>query len=110
MRKRKDSHEWVKIDKNLATVGITAYAKKEIGEIVNIELPEVGKEVKAHEEVCIIESTKSAIDVYCPLSGKIVAVNRKLIDNISLINTSPENEGWLFKIEVTDLDELEGLK
>jgi glycine cleavage system H protein len=110
MKKCKDSHEWVKIDKNLATVGITAYAKKEIGEIVNVDLPAVGKVVKAKEEVCVIESTKSAIDVYSPVSGKIVEVNRELIDNLSLLNTSPEKEGWLFKIEATDLIELEGLK
>lgn len=110
MKKSKDSHEWVKIDKNLATVGITAYAKKEIGEIVNVDLPIVGKVVKAQEEVCIIESTKSAIDIYSPISGKIVEVNNKLIENVSLINSSPEKDGWLFKIESTNLKELEDLK
>ena len=110
MKKCKDSHEWVKIEKNIAIVGITAYAKKEIGEIVNVELPKVGKMVKAQEEVCIIESTKSAIDVYSPVSGKIVEVNNRLIENISLINFSPEKEGWLFKVEAADLKELEGLK
>lgn len=110
MKRKKKSHEWIEIENNLATVGITAYAKKEIGEIVNVDLPKIGQKVRAKEEVCVVESTKSAIDIYSPLSGKIAEVNSGLIEDVDLINRSPEKEGWLFKIEVTDLKELEGLK
>lgn len=109
MIKKNESHEWIKVEKNIVTVGISSYAKKEIGEIVNVALPTLGKKIKANEEVCVIESTKSAIDIYSPVSGRIVEVNSELIDNLSLINESPENEGWLFKVEVEDIKELEGL-
>ena len=100
-------HEWVKVNKTVATVGLLLYAKKEIGEIVNIRLPKVGKKVKKDESICILESMKSAIDIYAPISGKIVAVNEKLKSDLNLINQDPENEGWLFKIESTDVQELE---
>jgi glycine cleavage system H protein len=110
MKRKKKSHEWIEIENDLATVGITAYAKKEIGEIVNVALPKIGQKVSAEEAVCVVESTKSAIDIYSPLSGKIAEVNSALIEDVDLINRSPEKEGWLFKIEVTDLKELEGLK
>jgi glycine cleavage system H protein len=110
MKKEKESHEWIIIEDNIATVGITAYARKEIGEIVNLDLPKVGRKVRLGEEICVIESTKSAIDIYSPLSGKIVEVNGALIKDVGLINRSPEKEGWLFKIEATDLKELEGRK
>jgi glycine cleavage system H protein len=95
---KNDTHEWIKIEKEIGIVGISAYAKNEIGEVVNIQLPKVGRIVKAHEEVCILESAKSAIDVSSPVSGKIVEVNEKLKKNLRLINEKPESEGWLFKI------------
>lgn len=98
---KNDTHEWIKIEGDIGTVGISAYAKNEIGEIVNIQLPKVGRTVEAHEEVCILESAKSAIDVTSPVSGKIVEVNEKLKKNLQLINEDPEKEGWLFKISIT---------
>jgi glycine cleavage system H protein len=105
-----NSHEWINIEKDIVTVGITAYALKEIGEIVNVELPEIGSMVKAKEDICVLESVKSAIDIYSPVSGKIVDTNKKLEEDISILNGDPENKGWLFKIECMDLKELKELK
>ena len=102
-----NSHEWVKVSGNIATVGISSYAIEQIGEIINIKLPKKGKEVKKSEEICVIESTKSAIDIHSPLNGKIIDVNKELLSNISLINNDPENKGWLFKVEAKDINELE---
>jgi len=104
---KKETHEWIKIEGNIGTVGISASAKEEIGEIVNLELPKVGKTVKAHEEVVVLESAKSAIDISSPVSGKIVAVNKKLEKNLALINEKPESDGWLYKIEISNLPEME---
>lgn len=103
------SHEWIKVEDLTGTVGITAYAKKELGDIVFVELPKVGSFVKMGEEVCVLESTKAAADVYAPVSGKIVAVNDKLKESLSELNTSPETAGWLFKIELSDLKDLDAL-
>ncbi len=104
---KREMHEWVKIEGNIATVGISRDAKEEIGEIVNLELPKIGRVVKAHEEVCVLESAKSAIDVSSPVAGKIVEVNQKLKKSLDALNKKPEGEGWLFKIEVKTLSEME---
>lgn len=99
------SHEWIVLDGKVGTVGITDYAQKELGEVVYIELPEVGKKVEAGEEVCVLESTKAASDVYSPVSGKILAVNAALKERPSHINQSAESTAWLFQIELTRPDE-----
>lgn len=106
-----ESHEWVELnsDNGIATVGVSNYAQKELGEIVYVELPEVGKEVKAGAEAAVLESTKAAADVYAPISGIIVAVNTKLNSASELVNQSPEKEGWLFKIKMTKPEELNNL-
>jgi len=104
-----DSHEWIKIEGQMGMVGITKYAQKELGEIVHIELPKVGKVVEAGDEVAVLESTKAAADIYSPVSGKIVSTNDRLRENLSLINEYPEGEGWLFKIQLEDKRELEEL-
>lgn len=104
-----ESHEWILVDRNVGTVGVTEYAQKELGEIVYVELPEVGKNVKAGEEAAVLESTKAAADIYSPVSGKIIAVNEALANASELINQSPEDKGWIFKIELFAPDELEGL-
>jgi glycine cleavage system H protein len=101
------SHEWIHVEEDIATVGITAYAQKELGETVYIELPKLGKKIKAGEEIAILESTKAAADVYSPVSGEIIAINDALKENVNLLNLSPEKEGWLFKILVSDLKELD---
>ncbi len=106
-----ESHEWIELEgnDNVAAVGVTDYAQKELGEIVYVELPEVGKTVKGGEEAAVLESTKAAADVYSPASGMIVAVNERLKSNSELINHSPEKEGWIFKLKLTNPGELKNL-
>lgn len=107
-----ESHEWLQIkpkEGNIATVGITDYAQRELGEIVYIELPKVGQKVKAGQETCVLESTKAAADVYAPISGKIVAVNEDVRLAPSTINRAAESSGWLFQIEPSHPKELDHL-
>jgi glycine cleavage system H protein len=105
-----DSHEWLKLEEtNLARVGITDYAQKELGDIVYVELPIVGKVVQAKQEISVLESTKAAADIYSPVSGTIVEINQKLQAAPELINQSPENEGWIYKISLSDLAESNAL-
>lgn len=101
-----ESHEWIKLDGKIGTIGITKEAQKELGEIVFIELPKIGDKLKVKEEFCVLESTKAAIDVCAPASGKVVDVNEMLKRNPSLINQDAEGEGWLCKIELLDPEEL----
>jgi glycine cleavage system H protein len=104
-----DSHEWIQVDGDLGRVGITSHAQKELGDIVYLELPEVGLKVKAGEEVVILESTKAAADIYAPVSGEIVAVNEAIRNSPELLNESPEQAGWLFQIRLSNPRELDGL-
>jgi glycine cleavage system H protein len=104
-----ESHEWIKVEEGIGTVGITHYAQKELGEVVYVELPSVGKHVKAGEEIAVLESTKAAADIYTPVSGEIVEINQKLCDFIHYINSSAESEGWLFRIKLANPGELDQL-
>ena len=104
-----DTHEWINLDGDIGTVGITDYAQKELGDIVYIELPTIGAAVKASQEAVALESTKAAADVYSPVSGTIVEVNNKLAEQTELVNNAPEGEGWLFKVKLKDLQELNAL-
>jgi glycine cleavage system H protein len=104
-----ESHEWVQLEGKIATIGITDHAQKELGEIVYIELPQIGHSVKAGQEVCVLESTKAAADVYAPISGKIVEVNSELKSHPGQINQSAESKSWLFKIEVSNSKEFDHL-
>lgn len=104
-----DSHEWIYIENSIGKVGVSAYAKRELGEIVYVELPKIGQEVTAGAEVAVLESTKAAADIYSPVSGRIVKVNEQVKKDVSLINTSPESTGWLYEIELHDLSELDQL-
>ena len=101
-----DSHEWIKLDASLGTVGITRYAKDELGEIVYVQLPSVGQILKQGEEAVVLESTKAAADIYAPVSGEVIAVNEALQREI---NSSPEDAGWLFKIRLTHASEYDAL-
>lgn len=92
-------HEWIKIEGNTATVGITEFAQSELGELVFVDLPAAGKAVKSHATMCVVESTKAASDVYAPLSGSVKAVNAALADNPSLVNSKPYEDGWMVKLE-----------
>lgn len=101
-----ETHEW--LDEQ-GKVGITPHAQKELGDIVYVELPKVGSTVKTGDQVAVLESTKAAVDVYSPVSGKIVEINEKLKEDSGLINSSPEKEGWIFKIELENLTEKNAL-
>jgi glycine cleavage system H protein len=104
-----DSHEWIRVEEGIGTVGITDHAQKELGEVVYIELPSVGKHVQAGDEIAVLESTKAAADIYSPVSGEIIEINQKLGDFIHHINASAEQEGWLFKIKLSDKNETDKL-
>lgn len=104
-----ETHEWIIVDGQIGTVGVTEYAQQELGEIVYVELPKVGKQIKKGDEAAVLESTKAAADVYSPASGTIVAINTELNHASELINKSAENKGWLFKLELADSKELDEL-
>ncbi|ACI19045.1 glycine cleavage system protein GcvH [Dictyoglomus thermophilum] len=108
-RKYSKDHEWAKLEGNIAIIGITYHAQEELGDIVHIDLPEVGKEVKQNEVLAVVESVKSASDVYSPLSGKVVEVNENLKTKPELINEDPYNAGWIVKLELSDPKEYESL-
>ena len=103
------THEWVSLNGKTATVGITDHAQKEISDVVFVELAKVSRDAKQKESVMVIESVKAAFDIYTPLSGRITAVNEKLTGKPELVNQSPYENGWLFKIECSDLGELSSL-
>ncbi|WP_043361052.1 glycine cleavage system protein GcvH [Belnapia sp. F-4-1] len=95
-------HEWVRADGDAATIGITDHAQNALGDVVFVDLPEVGREVAAGEAIAVVESVKAASDVYAPIAGRIVEVNSALTDDPGLINREPTGEGWFFKIEPAD--------
>ena len=104
------SHEWVRrLEDNIFEVGITDFAQQALGDVVYIELPEVGQDVTASEECCAVESVKAASDIYAPLSGEIVEVNETLDDEPEKLNESPYADGWMFKIKATEISELDAL-
>ena len=103
------SHEWARLDGDVVTVGITDHAQEALGDLVYVELPEVGDTVAAGDEAGVVESVKAASDIYAPVSGEVIAVNEALGDTPEIINTDPYNEGWIYKIRVTDVSELDNL-
>lgn len=102
-------HEWVKIEGNVAVVGITEYAAEQLGDVVHVELPEVDAEYGKEGAFGVVESVKSVSDVFAPLSCKIVEINEDLTDNPGIINHDPYGEGWIVKVEMTEPGELDGL-
>ena len=103
------SHEWVRLDGDVATIGITDHAQTALGDVVFVDLPEVGREVGANEACAVVESVKAASDVYAPLAGRVVEANERLSEDPGLVNRDPTGEGWFYKLEVADaaaLDEL----
>lgn len=97
-----DSHEWVKVDDNTVIVGISDHAQNELGEVVFVELPAIGDEFVSGDEAAVVESVKAASEVYTPLSGEVIEVNEALEENPELVNTSPYEDGWFFKLRVSD--------
>ena len=104
-----NEHEWVRLDKDTAIIGITDYAQKELGDIVFVELPEVGKQLRQGDPLGTVESVKAVSDVYSPVSGEVIEVNSRLQAEPELINRDPHGEGWIVKVKVTDPAELEKL-
>jgi glycine cleavage system H protein len=95
-------HEWVEVADGVATIGVTAYAAEQLGDVVFVELPEVGKAVKVGDNLAVVESVKAASDVYAPLGGEVVAVNDVLTDEPETVNAEPESGGWFAKLKLSD--------
>ncbi len=103
------SHEWVKVEGNVATIGITDHAQHELTDVVFVELPAVGRKVKAGEACAVVESVKTASDIYSPVSGEIVEVNQAVVDQPALVNIDPYSGGWFYKLKLADPGELNQL-
>ena len=97
-----NTHEWIKIDDDAVIVGISDHAQSELGDVVFVELPAIGDEFVSGDEAAVVESVKAASEVYTPLSGEVIEVNEVLEENPELVNTSPYEDGWFFKLKVTD--------
>ena len=108
-KKFSKQHEWVSVEGDVATIGITKHAAEMLGDIVFVELPEKGKNVEKEGQVGVVESTKAASDVYTPISGKVVENNQSIVDDPSKINSDPENEGWFFKLKIKNKSEIDTL-
>lgn len=104
-----DEHEWIDVDGDTATVGITDYAQGQLGDIVFVELPQTGSQVKKGKDAAVVESVKAASDVYAPITGEVTEANGALEDDPALVNSAPEGEGWFFKLTIADESELDGL-
>jgi glycine cleavage system H protein len=102
-------HEWVSVDGDVATVGITDFAQGQLGDVVFAEVPEAGRAITRGGEAAVVESVKAASDVYAPVSGTVTEGNQALVDTPDLINSDPEGAGWFFKLTLSDKDELGGL-
>lgn len=102
-------HEWVRLEGDVAVMGITTYAAKQLGDVVFVELPGIGKSFAKGADMAVVESAKAASDVYAPVSGEVVAVNDAIVSNPQLVNDGPQGEGWFVKLKVKDAGEIEGL-
>jgi glycine cleavage system H protein len=102
-------HEWVRVEGEIATIGISEYAQEQLGDVVFVELPSVGADVEAGGDAAVVESVKAASEVYAPVTGKIVEVNGDLEESPALVNESAEGDGWFWKMELADPDELDEL-
>jgi glycine cleavage system H protein len=102
-------HEWVRVDGDTATVGISDHAQEQLGDIVFAEVPETGKRLSKGQEAAVVESVKAASDVYAPVSGEVIEGNQAVADDPALVNNDPEGEGWFFKLKLENPGELEGL-
>jgi glycine cleavage system H protein len=102
-------HEWIRVEGDTATVGITDHAQEQLGDIVFVEVPEAGKRVSKGQEAAVVESVKAASDVYAPVSGEITEGNQAIADDPALVNSDPEGQGWFFKLKLDNTSELDGL-
>lgn len=104
-----EDHEWIKVDGDTGTIGISPYAAKQLGDVVFVELPEIGREMDKGDEAAVVESVKAASEVYAPIGGEVVEVNEALEDAPETVNASPDGDGWFLKIKIADASELETL-
>lgn len=102
-------HEWVRVDGDTATVGITDFAQGQLGDVVFVEVPQPGRQVAKGGEAAVVESVKAASDVYSPVGGEVIEGNQALVDDPALVNSDPEGEGWFFKLRLADSEELDDL-
>ena len=102
-------HEWIKLDGDVATIGITQHATEMLGDIVFVELPEIGSSVAKDGNAGVVESTKAASDIYTPVSGEIIENNQSIVDDPAKVNSDPENEAWFFKLKITNKSEMDSL-
>jgi glycine cleavage system H protein len=102
-------HEWIRVEGDTATVGITDFAQGQLGDVVFVEVPEAGRQVSKGGEAAVVESVKAASDVYAPVTGEVVEGNQALAEDASLVNSDPEGTGWFFRLRLSDPSELEGL-
>ncbi len=102
-------HEWIRVDGDTATVGITNYAEQQLGDVVFVDIPDIGDTFHMGDDVCVVESVKAASDIYAPISGEIIAANTDLESDPALINTAPTTDGWIFKMKIADASEIDGL-
>ena len=108
-KKFSKKHEWVSIENDVATIGITKHATELLGDIVFVEVPEAGQSVEKEGQTAVVESTKAASDVYSPISGEIMEGNKAIVDDPSSVNTDPEGASWFFKLKIKDKDEFDSL-
>ena len=104
-----DQHEWARLEGEITTVGISDYAQERLGDIVFVELPEIGTETKKGEAFCVVESVKAASDIYAPMSGEVTAINKNIEDHPELVNQAPYGDGWLVRIKVSDTAQIDDL-
>lgn len=104
-----DEHEWIEVEGDTATVGITDYAQGQLGDIVFVELPQPGTQIARGKDAAVVESVKAASDVYAPITGEVTETNAALEDDPALVNSAPEGEGWFFRLTIADPGELDGL-
>ena len=102
-------HEYIRLEAETATIGISVYAQEQLGDIVYVELPQIGTDINKGDEIAVIESVKAASELYAPVSGTIIEINEKLDADPSLVNSDPEGEGWIFKIKLSNPSEFEEL-
>ena len=102
-------HEWIRVEGDVGTVGITGFAAEKLGDVVFVELPEIGKQVKKEGDMAVVESVKAASDVYAPVSGSVTAANAAIVDDPAKVNADPEGEGWFVKLKLSNAGELSGL-
>ena len=108
-KKYSKEHEWIKIENEIAIIGITDHAQESLGDIVFIELPKVGRLINTGDQVGVVESVKAASDLFAPISGEIIEVNNELTNSPQLMNSDPENSGWYMKIKLNDVEDLKKL-